>query len=637
MLNFFRSGLSSYFTLALLGVLVASFALWGIGRDVFVKGGNTVAVIGEDKITAQDFARQFQASLYREQQNYNGELTQDLAIRMGLANQVLQTQVNQTAFYEAARQAGIRVSDQRLRDYIVTQEVFQNDLGIFDRFNFERIAQNQGLTSQEFEEVLRQDLMRQDFVASLVANIQVPRATLETIYKFERESRTADVVTIRATDITDIPEPDEETLKAYYEAHSSRYMAPEYRSINYITVGADQFVDVIELTEEEVRELYEDRLESFTVAEKRTLQQLILDSKENADAALADLQGGMTFLDVVDKYSDQTIEDSNIGAQTKQDIEEVYGAAAVDAVFGPAGEGYSAPVETDFGWYIFNVIGIEAGSAKTFEEVRPELEKELKKQRAMDHVYEMVNKVEDELAGGAPLAEISDNLGLALKSSGLTDRNGFAPDGKAAQGLPGLPALLSRAFETDPSDDPALEEAGEDTFFVLSVADVVDERLRPFEDVAEAVKTSWTYDEKVAKAEALVNSIIEKAEDGQLLAVLAKDIQGAKIDTVTVTRDDRSGKASPQVMEAIFTAKTGAITSSRAADQNGFVLLQVKSKSMPEEVPESLPQLQAAMQRVYQNEVLSAYRNHLTTALPVQVNNRVVTAVLDQLSSQADQ
>ena len=635
--KFFRSGLSSYFTLALLGILVASFALWGIGRDVFLKGGNNIAVIGEDKITAQDYARQFQASLYREQQNYNGELTQDLAIKMGLANQVLQSEVNQMAFYEAARQAGIRVSDERLRNYITSQDVFQNDLGIFDRFKFERIAQNQGLTSPEFEEVLRQDLMRQDFVVSLVTNIQVPRAALETIYKFERESRTADVVTIRATDITDIPEADEDTLKAYYEAHSSRYMAPEYRTVNYITVTPDQFVDAIDLDEEEVRNLYEDRLDNYTVAEKRTLQQLILDSKEDADAAYADLQAGKPFLDVVDKYSDQAIEDSNIGAQTRKDIEEVYGPAAVDTVFGLSGEGYSAPVETDFGWYIFNVIGIEAGSSKSFEEVKPELEKELKKQHAMDHVYEVVNKLEDELAGGAPLTEISDTLGIALKTSGLTDRNGFAPDGNLAQGLPGIPALLSRAFETDPSDDPVLDESGDDTFFVLTVAEVVDERLRPFDEVADAVKTSWTYDEKLAKAEALANSIIDQAGDGKLLAVLAKDIQGATINTVTVTRDDRTGQVSPQVMEAIFTAKTGEITSSPAADQNGFVLLQIKSKSMPEEVPESLPQLQAAMQRVYQNEVLSAYRNYLTTALPVQVNDRVVKAVLDQLSSQAEQ
>ncbi|WP_417318283.1 SurA N-terminal domain-containing protein [Emcibacter sp.] len=637
MLNFFRSGLSSYFTLALLGILIASFALWGIGRDAFVKGGNNVAVIGEDKITAQDFARQFQSSLYREQQNYNGELTQELAIRMGLATQVLQTQVNQKAFFEAAQQAGIRVSDERLRDYITSQKVFQNDLGIFDRFAFERIARNQGYTSSQFEEVLREDLVRQDFVASLVANIQVPRAALETIYKFERESRTADVITIRASDITDIAEAREDTLKAYYEAHSSRYMAPEYRSLNYIVIEADQFIDAIELEEQEVRTLYEDRLDEYTVAEKRTLQQLILDGKEDADAAYADLESGMSFLDVVEKYSDQDIEDSNIGEQTPTDMEEVYGQAAADAVFGLSGEGYTAPQETDFGWYIFNVIGIEAGSAKSFEELRTELETELKHQRAMDHVYDMTNKVEDELAGGARLPEISDNLGLELKTSGLTDRNGFSPAGKTAEGLPGLPSFLSRAFEIDPSDDPKLEEAGEDAFYVLAVADVVDQRLRPFEEVSSAVKTSWTYDEKLAKAEAIVNSIIEQAADGKILAVLAKDIKGANINTVTISRDDRTGKVSPQVMEAIFKADTGKITSSRAADQNGFVLLQVKSKTMPEDVPEKMPELKNAMLRVYQNEILSAYRNYLTEALPVQINDRVVKAVLDQLSTASDQ
>ncbi|WP_321391094.1 SurA N-terminal domain-containing protein [Emcibacter sp.] len=633
MLNFFRSGLSSFFTLALLGVLVASFALWGIGRDVFVKGGNNVAVIGEDKVTAQDFARQFQARLYREQQNYNGELTQELAIRMGLANQVLQTQVNQKAFYEAGRQVGIRISDERLRDYIISQTTFQNDLGIFDRFTFERIAQSQGFTSKQFEEVLREDLVRQDFVTSLVSNIQVPRAALETIYKFERESRTADVVTIRATDITGIPAADDETLKAYYEAHSSRYMAPEYRSLSYIIISPDQFTDAIQLDEQDVLDLYEERKDTYTIPEKRTLQQLILNSREEADAAVADLKAGMNFLDVVEKHSDQTLEDSNIGNQSPADLEDVYGEAAAAAVFSLAGEGVTEPVETDFGWYIFNVIAIEAGSARSFVEVRPELEKELKHQKAMDHVYDMTNKVEDELAGGARLQEISDNLGLELKTSALTDRNGFSPDGKMAEGLPGVPSLLSRAFEIDPSDDPTLDEAGEDSFYAVAVNDIVDEHLRPFDEVSQAVRTSWTYDEKLNKAEAMANSIVEQSGEGKLLAVLAKEIEGATINTVTVSRDDRTGKVSAQVMEAIFTAKTGEITSSRAADQNGFVLLQIKSKTMPETVPENVPELQGAMSRVYQNEILSAYRNYLTEALPVQVNDRVVKAVLDQMSS----
>lgn len=72
MLELFRSGKSSIITKILLGVLVASFALWGVGSDILGGAGNTVAKIGDDTISVQEYANEFQRS-YGDLQRQNPE------------------------------------------------------------------------------------------------------------------------------------------------------------------------------------------------------------------------------------------------------------------------------------------------------------------------------------------------------------------------------------------------------------------------------------------------------------------------------------------------------------------------------------------------------------------------------------
>ena len=66
MLQILRNSVASIFTKALLGLIMISFAVWGMG-DVFGGGffGNTVAEVGSVKINANDIHNQYQRELDR--------------------------------------------------------------------------------------------------------------------------------------------------------------------------------------------------------------------------------------------------------------------------------------------------------------------------------------------------------------------------------------------------------------------------------------------------------------------------------------------------------------------------------------------------------------------------------------------
>tara|TARA_B100001939_G_scaffold331712_3_gene330024 strand:- start:21578 stop:23491 length:1914 start_codon:yes stop_codon:yes gene_type:complete len=637
MLQFLRSGLSSFLTMVLLGLLVASFALWGIGRDIFATSSNIVAEVGDQKISAQDFAREFQVAYQQQQQRLGGELTRSMAISLGLGQQTLVNQVNRTAFIEAARQMGLRITDEQLREFIYDLDVFKNDFGQFQKYYFELAARNQGLDPKELEELLREDLLRQEFLTTLVGPLTLPRPMLESIYKFERETRTAEMLIVSASTITDIESPTEEQLKAYYDEHSYQYMAPEYRKLAYISIKPEQYMDDIAVPEDELKEEYNLRQGEYSEAETRDIRQIVLDSQEAAAAAYQDLKAGKSFVDVLSTHSDLSEADSRIGEQSRTDLEETYGPEVAEAVFALDEGGFTSPQETAFGWYIFEVRKIQEGSAKAFEEVRAELEKELKRQHALDKVYEVTNKVEDELAGGVPLTEIAETLNLTLVNIGPTDSNGFAPTGQPVQNLPGFDGFLARAFEQDPGTEPVLEESSGDVFYVLNVTDVQPSQLRPFEEVRGAVEEAWIREDRNRKAEELASRLKADVESGKKLKDLAAAYDSATYQQVTIARNDQSGTLSTDLHQAIFTTAPGALELKPAASNDGYVLFQVTARDFPDDIPENLDQLAENIIGIYQSEVLSAYRNYLTEALPVKINERTAKAVLDQMSASEEQ
>ena len=61
MLDMLRKSASGFIGIAIIGLLVIAFALWGI-NDIFTGyGGDTVATVGDEKIDAVSYQRELRA------------------------------------------------------------------------------------------------------------------------------------------------------------------------------------------------------------------------------------------------------------------------------------------------------------------------------------------------------------------------------------------------------------------------------------------------------------------------------------------------------------------------------------------------------------------------------------------------
>jgi len=633
MLQLFRSGLTSYFASTLLGLLIASFALWGIGGDILGGAGSNVAQIGDSKLTVQDYAREFQNKFADIQQQSDGQITREMAVDQGFARRWVADLVQRESFAYAAHDLNIRVTDDQLREFIVGIEAFQDTLGQFSKTKFDSLAGYRGYSASEFEEVLRRDLERQYLMTSIVSGVSVPDTVQKTFVKYLSEERTAEILTIPASSMQDIAEPDEDILKKYYNDNSSNYMAPEYRDVRFILLSTADFMKDVTVTPEELEKALAASAETPSDGETRDVQQVLFDSKEAADKAYADLEAGRAFADII-TASGLGPDEATVAEHTPQDIGDVYGALAAESIFAAAEGAYTAPVETDFGWRIFNVVKITA-AASGADDLRAETEKTLKQEKALDILYDKSELINDELAAGSSLEQIAKALNLELKTAKNIDRTGYDSKGDLVAGVPTNPAFLSTVFAAQVGDEPMLEELNESEYYLFMVDNVQETTLRPFAEVKSSVRELWMIDARRNKAREKANDILTKTNDGLSLEELAKTTPDASYNNVTTTRFDQTGQVARNIQNSIFELKPGHAQIMTAADGNGFVVVKVLSRSFPEN---GFPLAQQArlkeqLTQQYQQQLLANYWLYLESALPVKLNEQGINNVHNQLTT----
>src|SRR5215218_5832004 len=115
-----------------MGVLIVSFAVWGIA-DIFKGfGQSTLAKIGRTEISTEQFRQIYTDKLQQLGRQFGRPLTQEQARAFGLDRQVLQQTIAEAALDEDARRMGLGQSDDQIRQLIMNDPNFKGVGGNFD-------------------------------------------------------------------------------------------------------------------------------------------------------------------------------------------------------------------------------------------------------------------------------------------------------------------------------------------------------------------------------------------------------------------------------------------------------------------------------------------------------------------------
>lgn len=619
MLNAMRKTAGTWVVRIFLFLLIASFAVWGIGD--FVRGSidTSVAKVGGVEISQMEYSDQLRRDLQRLQSQLGTGLTSEQAKALGLNEQTLRNLIGRTLLDVEAGKLGITVPDDRLAEAIRETPAFRGPSGSFDRLTYENAVRNQGWSTPRFETLLRRDLVRDDLGASIVAGVRpIPKVLVDRLHAYRNERREAEIAVIRERG--EIAAPDEETLKKYHQDNAARFTAPEMRSFAYFTVEPKDLTGDVEVTEAEAREEYQAHPERYGEPERRQVEQIVYPDQAAADAAHARISEGAAFAAVAKSTRNMEAADLSLGLVTREELPPELSQPAFALERG----GVSKPVQTGFGWHILRVADIKPGLQKTFDEVKAELTAELKLQRAADLLYRTGTRLQDEIAGGAGLEQAAEKVRAGVRRVAAMDRQGRGPDGKAVADLPLYREFLRAVWDARVGGEPDLQEMAEGAYLVVQVDGTTPATLKPFETVRADVLAAWTAEQRRNRTEAAAREMAEALKAGGDFETLATRAGSSVQPSGSFLRDgsgaDRSLLASGLAAQ-LFALKPGEVLSGPAGDGEAAVVARLKAVTPADPADTTTrDRLAANLAAGYADDLSLLYRQALEKEQGVQIN-----------------
>jgi peptidyl-prolyl cis-trans isomerase D len=610
----------------IMGGLVVSFAIWGIG-DIFRGFGvNSVAKIGGTEITIAQFQQYYTDQLQQYSRRLGKPISPDQARATGLDRQLLGQMVAETALDEQAVKLRLGLSDADIAQRVISDPNFRGIDGRFDRARFEQIIRQTGYSESRYVAEQRNVMLRRQIAQSISGELPVPTTLLTAINQYQNEKRSLEYLALTSAQAGDIPAPSPEVLTKYFEDRKDLFRAPEYRKISILALTPAEIAKPDAVSDADAKAYYDQHKASYGTPERRDLRQMVFSNAEEAAAAKEKLAKGMSFTDLA-KERGLKDSDTDIGMVAKSDIID---PAVADAAFALKSGEVSAPVKGTFGTVLVEAGKIEPGTQKTYEEVAAQIKREIAESHARSEVATLRDKIEDERAAGSTLAETGKKLELKSVTFDAVDRAGRAPDGKPVAGLPRTPDVVNAAFASDIGvDTEALSMQG-GGFLWYDVTGITRSRERSLDEVKDQVTTRWRDDEVAKRLKAKTDEMLGKLKAGTTLAQLATE-GGLKVETATELQRRKPGGFVPaKVVEAAFrTPKNAPATTDGNTETERYVfrVTEVTDPKLDAASPEA-KQLSATLQNSYADDIIGEYIARLETDLGISINQAAFNQVV---------
>ena len=574
MLDLLRKAAQGWVAKFLLVLLVASFGVWGISGSILNAGSDAVITAGDTVVTPNEYRLAYDRQMAAVGRQIGAQLTTEQANAFGIQNQVVSQLVAGAVLDEQSRQMNLGLSKDRLAALVASDPSFQDFNGRFDRGNFQRVLRSVGMSEEDYLKSRSQVAVRTQIIEAVSDGFKAPDTLLAALAQFQSETRDVDYLLLTKDVLGPITSADDAALKTYFEANKARYGAPEYRKITYVKLQSEDITDPSSITEEAVREDYDSHQAKYKIDATRTVDQLVFADKAAADAAAAKLAAGTTF-DELAAEQGKSVADIHLGEFSQASAPD---KAIADAAFAITEAGGVSPVTNGaFGPVIVRVTAIKPESVQSFEEVAPEIRKELALIAANDELLNVHDGYEDARAGGMTMEEAAASQKLKTVTIDAVDRKAQTPDGTILKDLPESQTLLSEAFDADIGVETPPINIGSEGFLWFEVVDITEARDRTLDEVRDQVAADWLKDETAKALDAKADELKERVAKGATLEAVAGELSIAVESKQRLKRADSDPVFGEAAVKSAFGGGNGHYGVIADAQGDNRILFKVKS------------------------------------------------------------
>lgn len=616
--------------MTVMGLLIVSFAIWGVA-DVFRGfGQSTLLKVGSTEIGVEAFRQIYSDRLQQLGRQIGRALTPAQARSIGMDRQILQQVMAEAALDEQTRRMGLGISDAEVSNLIMKDPNFAGLNGQFDKQRFDAVIRQFGYTEPRYVAEQRKQMLRRQIATTLTAGLTMPRTQVEAFLRIRDEQRSVEYVKLDAAQAGTIEEPSQAVLQAFFDQRKALFRAPEFRKVAFVALTPADVAKTIEVSDADAQKVFAERRDRYSTPERRQVAQIIFPTLDEAKAARERIKNGLSFADLA-KERNLSASDIDLGLQPKTGI--VDPAVANLAFSLPVGD-VSEAIQGRFGGVIVEVRRIEPAVVPTFEQKAAEAKEQIAQERARAQIQQLYNKMEDERGGGAPVAEAAAKVGLKAVTIEAVDRTGRAPDGKQVETLPQGMDVVAAAFNTDVNieNDPVQANGG---YVWYEVVEVIKSRERTFDEVKDLVAARWKDDEIAKRLKAKADELVQKVNAGGDFRALAGGLGLTPAFSALFKRatPDMAG-ISRAVIEQAFRTKKGEAAQAPGASATEIFVYRVHDVIEPKVDMESaeakslIETLRGAEADELVGQYIARIQNEIGTTINQNAFNQVTGAAV---------
>ena len=602
-----------------------SFVLVGInGYNRFREKGDAVAKVDGHEILQGDWDaahRQEVERIRAQAPNVDPKLLDSPQVKYATLERLVRDRV----IAAAAEKSKLTASDAALaRELGQVLAPLKDANGTIDMAKYRQFLGQRGMSPEGYEESVRSELtMRQVMQGVMATSIVTPAQAAPAVDAFF-EKREIQVAKFEAQDYVARVNVTDADIDAYYKAHPQEFQAPEQANIEYLVLDLDAVKKGLTVSDADLKTYYEQNVAKYSQPEQRRASHILIQvpknaspaDKEKAKARITEIlaqarKNPDSFAELAKKNSQDEGSAKN-GGDLDWQTRGAFVKPVEDAIFSLKKGEISDVVESEYGYHIIKLTDVKEGHQKTYEEVRPELEAQLKQQQAQRKFAEVAetfsNSVYEQSDSLKPAA---DKLKLEVKTATGVQRTPV----KGQEGVLASPKFLAALFSQDSIDKKRNTEAVETAPSTLASGRIV--QYSP----AHTLPLAEVKDKVHQRVVATKAAELAKKDGVDKLAAWKKDPAGANLLAPEVV-SRQEGKQPKEVTEAAMRADPAALPSLTGVDlgEKGYEIVKV-NKVIQRDAPK--PEAAAMERQQYDRWWASAeglaYYNLLKTRFKAQI------------------
>ena len=470
-------GVVTYVIVGLISLTFVITALYGVD---FSGSSDVVAIVNDDEISQDDFRSEFNAKKRRLQQELDEKYTAEFD--NALKQSTLESMINRRLLNQLASELGHATTGRELQALIHSNNVFKID-GQFSLEKYKQMLRLNGYSDTQYEAVKLTELTQSQVKYNLLNSAFVTPYALQNLSKLNNQQRKFSYIKLSADQYKGKVKVDIKSVEEYYDKQTESFFEPQKIKVDFIELSLGEIAKDIKVNDDELFNFYEDEKERFTTEEERQAQHILVESEQQAEQIVTQLNSGADFAKLAETHSLDT-GSKDAGGDLGFFTLGVMMSEFEDKVFSMKVGEVSSPVKTEFGYHVIKLNNIQTGAVKPFDEIRVELIELYTQRAAQKSLYDLTEQLTN-LAYEASLEEASDQMNLKLNTSEFFAQNSTEFGAK----------FVSAAYSDlvlNKGENSELIELSKDRFVVLRVKDKLAERQKLFNEVKGEINTHLT-------------------------------------------------------------------------------------------------------------------------------------------------